>query len=123
LLEKNGAPTPISPPFSDAGIPFDAIAANLDSASAVFLNHASKLLPKESAYRAESLDFEINTARDVLAEIAKQKIPAAQLAVEAGARQRLTYLLAPLDGAHTLMATVYPPALGLVMGFNSLDGD
>lgn len=123
LLEKNGAPTPISPPFSDAGMAFEAIAANVDSASAVFLNHASKLLPEESAYRAESLDFEINTARNVLAEIAKQQTPPAELAAEPAARQRLTYLLAPLDGAHTLMATVYPPALGLVMGFNSLDGD
>ncbi len=123
LLEKNDAPTPISPPFSDAGIPFEAIATNVDSASAVFLNHASKLLPEESAYRAESLSFEINTARNVLTEINEQQIPAVQLVVEPQARQRLTYLLVPLDGAHTLMATVYPPALGLVMGFNSLDGD
>lgn len=123
LLEKNGAPTPITPPFSDAGIPFEAISANVDSASAVFLEHASKLLPEASAYRAESLDFEINTARSVLAEIGKQKLPAAQAAGDATTRHRLTYLLVPLDGAHTLMATIYPPALGLVMGFNSLDGD
>jgi hypothetical protein len=123
LLEKNGAPTPISPPFSDAGIPFDAISANVDSASAVFLKHASRLLSEESAYRAESLQFEVDTARNVLAEIGKQKLPAAQVAADAASRQRLTYLLVPLDGAHSLMATVYPPALGLVMGFNSLDGD
>lgn len=123
LLEKNGEPTPISPPFSDAGVPFDAISANVDSASAIFLKHASSLLPEASAYRAESLQFEVDTARNVLGEISKQKIPAAQMATDTTSRQRLTYLLAPLDGAHTLMATVYPPALGLVMGFNSLDGD
>lgn len=123
LLEKNGAPTPISPPFSDAGISFDAISANVESAGAVFLKHASKLLPEESVYRADSLEFEVNTARNVLAELSKQKGPATQLATDTTTRQRLTYLLAPLDGAHSLMATVYPPALGLVMGFNSLDGD
>ena len=81
------------------------------------------MLSEESAYRAESLQFEVDTARNVLAEIGKQKLPAAQVAADAASRQRLTYLLVPLDGAHSLMATVYPPALGLVMGFNSLDGD
>lgn len=123
LAERNGAFTPIAPPFSAAGIPFAAMSQNVDSAGAVFLNHASKLLPEAAAYRADSLRFEIEAIQRTLAELAAHDLPAAQLAQEKATRDRLAYLALPLEGGHTLMSEVYPGALGLVMGFNSLDGD
>lgn len=123
LAERNGAFVPIAPPFSAAGIPFAAMSQNVDGASSVFLNHASKLLPEESAYRAESLRFEVEAIQRTLGELGALALPAAQLAQEKLTRDRLAYLALPLEGAHALMSEVYPAALGLVMGFNSLDGD
>lgn len=123
LAQRNGAPSPIAPPFATAGLSFAAVSENLDAASAVFLLHASKLLPEDAAYRAGSLEFEVATLQRALSELGAEGTPATELARSKQSRDRLSYLLLPLDGVHTLMTQVYPSELGLVMGFNSLDGD
>ena len=123
LRERNGARAPIAPPFAGAGQGIAAIAVNVDSAGAVFINHASRLLPEESAYRASSLAFEIDAASAVLDELAKSSLTIEEMAASEETRGRLAYLLLPLGGAHELMSRTFPADLGLIMGFNSLDGD
>ena len=123
LRERSGEPAPVTPPFASAGHGLAAVAVNIDSASAVFLDHASLLLPEESAYRTNSLAFEINAVNAVLDELAQSSRTVEAHAASEESRERLTYLLLPLGGAHGLMSETFPAELGLIMGFNSLDGD
>ena len=123
LRDRNGTPTPIAPPFSSAGLGLAAVAANIDSAGAVFLDHAARLLPEESAYRANSLAFELDAVGAALDELNQPSLTIEALAASEEMRGLLTYLLIPLGGAHDLMSQTFPAALGLIMGFNSLDGD
>lgn len=123
LRERSGALVPVAPPFSGAGQGLAAVAVNIDSASAVFLEHVVRLLPEESAYRANSLAFEINAVNAVLDELGQASLTIEALAASEETRGRLTYLLQPLGGAHELMSQTFPAELGLIMGFNSLDGD
>ena len=80
-------------------------------------------MPEESAYRTNSLAFEINAVNAVLDELAQSSRTVEAHAASEESRERLTYLLLPLGGAHGLMSETFPAELGLIMGFNSLDGD
>lgn len=123
LRERNGAPAPVPPPFSASGLGLAAIVQNIDAASAVFLDYAARLLPEGGALRANSLSFEVGTARRVLDELAASSMTPEDIARDDEMRRRLAYLLVPLGGAHDVMAQSFPADLGLIQGFNSLDGD
>lgn len=123
LRESNGDPAPIAPPFSEAETAIPAVTANIVGAANVFTAHAARLLPEEQAYRSDSLEFELSTVESVLAELRSNGAPIVELANTQPTRDQIAYLIQPLTGAHQLMAETFPAALGLTMGFNSLDGD
>lgn len=81
------------------------------------------LLPEGEAALAGSLGFELGQAMAVLEEIAATDRPFETVATDPEAHGRLSYALVPLGGARDLLQTRIPAALGLVAGFNSLDGD
>ena len=64
---------------------------------------------------------------NVVVAAAEQELPPLPADIEVvrdeAIYQRLTYALLPLGGAHNILENQIPTALGLITGFNSLDGD
>ena len=111
-------------PFWRSNMTIASIRANL--ASVVSLCGAEGLgaaLPKDSDWQAGSLAFEIRNADSTLAKVAEDGTPWEDLVTEPKNHDLLAYARIPLGGAAELLEHGYPDALGLITGFNSLDGD
>ncbi|MDQ0313689.1 imelysin family protein [Amorphus orientalis] len=111
-------------PFWRSGLVLSSMDANL--AAILTLQNDSglaELLPDDAAFNAGSLAFQIGEARRVLSELAADGTPWIELAEEPEAHGQLLYATIPIDGALEILAERYPAALGLILGFNSLDGD
>ena len=81
------------------------------------LDEENKSLPTE-------LRFELEQARKALrkaTDLAEYGSESETLAKEA--HGLLTYAMVPIHGAADILESRLPEALGLVIGFNSLDGD
>ena len=72
---------------------------------------------------AEAFRFELAQARGVMEELSETRTPWIELAAMPEGHQRLSYTMIPLAGAIRIVADRMPGALGLTLGFNSLDGD
>ncbi|HAE02226.1 MAG TPA: hypothetical protein DCG04_12405 [Rhodospirillaceae bacterium] len=81
-------------------------------------------LPADRRYLAEQLALELNTARDALqqTEMSADRTFEGHLSTQED-YDRLTYASLPLTGAIKLLTSDVPAALGLIAGFNAMDGD
>lgn len=111
-------------PFWRSGLVIPSLDANLQ-AVLMLQNEGglAELLPDNEAYNANSLAFQIGEARRVLAELEATGTPWVELVEEPAAHEQLGYVQIPINGALKILAERYPAALGLILGFNSLDGD
>lgn len=83
-----------------------------------------KALPGDQQYLADQLTLELETARDSLHETDAGKNSSFESVVRNPEdHARLTYVSIPMTGAITLLTREVPAALGLVAGFNAMDGD
>ncbi|MEM8877856.1 MAG: imelysin family protein, partial [Pseudomonadota bacterium] len=110
-------------PFWRSNLTLATMRGNLDGVSALMDGGLADLLPPEHRSLAEGLNFEIAQARAVLEELESTGEDWIDLAAEAEGHQRLSYAMIPLAGSIRIVADRMPGALGLVLGFNSLDGD
>ena len=111
-------------PFARSDLALDAMAQNLDAVRTLLADEARPpLLPEPHARHTAALRFELDKAREVLDRLAAGPRIWEALAKDPAAREDLAYVLLPLAGAQRLLRETYPAALGLTLGFNSLDGD
>ncbi|MEO1198487.1 MAG: imelysin family protein [Pseudomonadota bacterium] len=111
-------------PFWRSNVVLTAMLGNIDAVLGLHGDHAlAALLPEEHAAFARSLRFELGQARRALSILEAEGGAWETLAAEANSHDALSYTLIPLAGAAAILGERYPPALGLTLGFNSLDGD
>lgn len=111
-------------PFWRSNLVLPAIAANLDAVVAlVGPDGVGAVLPADAAWAAGQVAFELGRVDAVLGRLAATGVPWETLPEEPKAHTDLAYTLIPLGDVAQLLETDYPNALGLITGFNSLDGD
>ncbi|MEW5422205.1 imelysin family protein [Amorphus sp. 3PC139-8] len=111
-------------PFWRSGMVLPSMEANLQAVVTLQDEGGlADLLPDDEAYNAGSLRFQIGEAQRVLAELHDSGEPWIALAESPEGHEQLSYARIPIAGAQTIFAERYPAAFGLILGFNSLDGD
>ena len=110
-------------PFWRSNMTLRTMRGNLDGVAALMEGGLADLLPPEHRNLAEALAFEMAQARNVFDELDGTGQDWVDLAAGAEGHQRLSYAMIPLAGAIAIVADRLPGALGLTLGFNSLDGD
>lgn len=111
-------------PFWRSGLVLQAVAGNV--AGVRSLHDESGLgaaLPEGSKSFADSFDFELAQAERTVAELTDEDRDWSQLVRSEEERSELAYVVNPLKGAVGLLTESYPSAFGLIVGFNTLDGD
>jgi len=111
-------------PFWRSDLVIPAVVANLDAVVAlVGPDGVGTVLPADKAWAARQAAFEIGRVDAVLGRLSASGTPWEALLEDPAAHGDLLYTLIPLGDVATLLETDYPAALGLITGFNSLDGD
>ncbi len=111
-------------PFWRSDLTIPSIRANIDAVLALAgPDGIGAALPKDKAWIAAELAFELRQADKVLARVDDRGERWETLVADAKNHEDLTYTLIPLADAIALLEGGYPDALGLITGFNSLDGD
>jgi predicted lipoprotein len=111
-------------PFWRSDLVLPAVGANLDAILAlVGADGIGASLPKDKAWAAGQVAFELRRAEAVLDRVAASNAPWEASAAGPETNADIRYTLIPLGGVIGLLETDYPDALGLITGFNSLDGD
>jgi predicted lipoprotein len=111
-------------PFWRSDMVIPAIAADLDAVVALAGPDAiGTVLPADKAWVAGQVAFELGRVDEVLGRLDATGTPWESLPMEADAHVDLLYTLIPLGDVLAVLETDYPAALGLITGFNSLDGD
>ncbi|WP_018700533.1 imelysin family protein [Amorphus coralli] len=111
-------------PFWRSGLVLASLQANLEAVEALQEGGGiAEALPEDEAFNADSLSFQLGEAAGVFAALEADGRDWIELAKDPGAHDRLSYSAIPVAGALTILADRYPAALGLTLGFNSLDGD
>lgn len=116
-------------PFWVSGLTLVTLDANLDAVARLFSNTKFEAaLPQDQTWLVESLGFEIDQAREVIRELMQAGRPwidesGVALVKHAEVHRRLVYSQIPLAGSLDVLTEGMPEALGLTLGFNSLDGD
>ena len=70
-----------------------------------------------------SLQFEIRQVSGVFERLSEKKLSWLYLLQDAEGYDQLQYVQFPIKGVRNILSDQYPAALGLQLGFNSLDGD
>lgn len=117
-------------PFWRSDLTLVSLDRNLESVGRLFSDTGfSELLTGEDVWLLQTLEFELKQAREVLENLRKAGTPwvapssSDALVKQTFAHQRLAYSQIPLAGAIRVISEAIPVALGLKLGFNSLDGD
>ncbi|RAI03921.1 peptidase M75, Imelysin [Acuticoccus sediminis] len=109
-------------PFWRSGLALSSIVANIDGVTALG-GVLAGALPEAEAEMGGALGFELGRARAVIAPLADDPRPFEDLVADPDAYRRLEYARSPIGGAFRVLDQRMPGALGLTLGFNSLDGD
>lgn len=110
-------------PFWRSGLTVATILANLRGVEALLSQGLDDLLPEADASYAASVAFELRQARDTLDALTRTDTAWPDLAGSEVGHRQLSYVAIPIGGAMRFLTQNYPAALGLTLGFNSLDGD
>ena len=111
-------------PFWRSDLTIASIRANIDAVLALAgPDGIGAALPEDSAWIAAELAFELRQADEALARVDARGDRWETLVADKKNHEDLTYTLIPLADAIALLEGGYPDALGLITGFNSLDGD
>lgn len=116
-------------PFWTSSLTLATLDANLDAVERLFSETGFEAaLPEDQTWLVQSLVFEIDQARKVIRELMDDGRSwidegGGALVKDAHVHQRLAYSQIPLAGSSSVLTEGMPEALGLTLGFNSLDGD
>jgi len=111
-------------PFWRSDLTIASIRANIDAVLALAgPDGIGAALTEDSAWIAAELAFELRQADEALARVDARGDRWETLVADKKNHEDLTYTLIPLADAIALLEGGYPDALGLITGFNSLDGD
>lgn len=110
-------------PFWRSDLTLATMVANLNGVEVLLSSGLVALLPEAEVRHASALDFELGQARKTLDGLKSTGSDWIALAGQTEGHQKLAYALIPLAGAIRVIAESFPAALGLTLGFNSLDGD
>lgn len=120
LGKSADAPRPIRAPFWRSDLALVAMVANIDAVRDLLDTGGLKAL---AAGAGKELEFELRQARRAIENQAQRGQPIAAILADAEGYDQIAYAIIPLDGAISILAERIPQYLGLVAGFNSLDGD
>ncbi|MEM9221436.1 MAG: imelysin family protein [Pseudomonadota bacterium] len=109
-------------PFWRANATLPAIIANLEATQSLLTEDLAGLLGEDEGL-VNSADFELNQAIRALSSLTEGDRTFADLVADPDAHKRLSYAQLPVGAAHALFAQRIPGRLGMVAGFNALDGD
>lgn len=122
LGDAPGAARPRLAPLWRSGEFLTSVEANLAGVAA--LGQALAVaLPQDESEMGGALAFELRRADGAIREAAADGRPLADLLADPQAHRRLVYARSPIGGAFRLLDQRMPGAMGLTLGFNSLDGD
>jgi predicted lipoprotein len=122
--ETPGDAKPKLAPFWRSGLVLPSMEANLQAIQTLQDDGGlAELLPPDAAFNAGSLRFQLSEADTVFEGLRESGRPWSDIAEDPSDHDRLTYATIPITGALEILADRYPAALGLILGFNSLDGD
>ncbi|WP_421724158.1 imelysin family protein [Bauldia sp.] len=122
LRDNAAAANPKAAPFWRSNLTERAVAVNLQSvASLVSASGLTEQMPSDQTRLIDSLLFELRQAEAAITT--DEAAPWIEAVREPERHERLTYSLVPLGAAVTILEERLPAALGLIAGFNSLDGD
>ncbi|HET7714892.1 MAG TPA: imelysin family protein, partial [Bauldia sp.] len=110
-------------PFWRSDLTIASIRANIEAVNLLAgPDGIGASLPQEKAWIARELAFELREADEVLGRV--DEVDRWETVVrDPRKHEQLSYTLIPLADAIALLEGGYPDALGLITGFNSLDGD
>lgn len=111
-------------PFWRSGLGIATAAANVDAVRELFRDgRLDALLDEDNARLADELGFELDHALEAMNEALDGAAGDAALLADPDRHEALIYATSPVGGALQILAERYPEALGLITGFNALDGD
>lgn len=115
---------PKTVPFWRSGLAFAAILGNIEGVEMLLEEGGLReLLPDDRKSLVNELAFELRQAHRAISDQAHAGADVTTIAPDSEAHQRLSYAKIPLGGAFSILSERLPQALGLSVGFNSLDGD
>ena len=117
------AAKPKRAPFWRSDLTLATIQANLEGVDSLLQGGLNDALPAADRSLADSVAFELAQARRTVSALRETGRPWLELAATEETYQRLVSLKFPVGGAGQVIGSRYPQAMGLVLGFNSLDGD
>ncbi len=122
--ETPDAAVPRRAPFWRSNLTLTAIKANIASVLALLnAGGLGTILPEGSEWLAGSLAFELGQANGALSTVQDAGESWETVVHDPKDHELLAYSLVPLGGAIEILDNGFPDALGLLTGFNSLDGD
>lgn len=111
-------------PFWRSDLTLASIRANIAAVEAlVGPDGVGAVLPRDEPWIANELAFELREVDRTLVRVGERGERWEVLVADDESHADLTYALIPLAAAIALLEGGYPAALGLITGFNSLDGD
>ena len=109
-------------PFWRSNATLSALVGNLEGVAVLMTDDLAALLG-DKAYLTQSTIFELRSAATALMRYDDDPRSFVELAEDPEAHRYLAYAESPIAGAHTILAEQIPTALGLISGFNAMDGD
>ncbi|MEM8813900.1 MAG: imelysin family protein [Pseudomonadota bacterium] len=111
-------------PLWRSNLTLPMIVSNMEAVETLLSEAALEgLLGSDDAWIARSVAFELRTAKSVVTELSGADPDWTVLVTDTKAHQRLAYTRIPLASVGMTLTEAMPGALGLILGFNSLDGD
>ncbi|MEM1050081.1 MAG: imelysin family protein [Pseudomonadota bacterium] len=118
------AAKPKRAPFWRSDLTLMSIQANLEAMRDLIADRGfSEVLATDDEWVVESFRFEINQAINVIKALESADRSWVDTTGDVEGHQKLAYVQIPMGGAATILSSSLPQALGLTLGFNSLDGD
>jgi len=124
IEDAPGKAQPKRAPFWRSDLTLASIRANIEAVEAlVGPEGVGAVLPRDEPWIASELSFELREVDRTLVRVEERGERWELLVRDGESHADLTYTLIPLAAAIALLEGGYPGALGLITGFNSLDGD
>lgn len=124
IEDSPGKAQPKRAPFWRSDLTIPSIRANVEAVvDLVGPEGIGSALPRDEPWIANELAFELHEVDKTLARVEGRGERWEVLVKDNGSHADLSYTLIPLASAIALLEGGYPDALGLITGFNSLDGD
>lgn len=119
--DEDGKANPKRALFWRSGLTFPFVESGIDALRDYFeISGMASILPEDERWLARSIEFEFNNSGDILEQL---RLPVADVLADEERRGDLNYLVVLTQSLQRLFGEQVTAALGLSVGFSSLDGD